>query len=86
MEPERWRQIDALLGRALGLDSSRRPDSLDEACAGDADLRNRIDALLSAHARAESLFEISALDLAAQTIADETRSMVGRQLSHACLS
>ena len=82
MTPERWRQIDALLGDALELESSRRDDFLDEACAGDEELRNRIDALLSAHAQAESFIEVPALALAAEAVADETRSMVGRQLNH----
>ena len=82
MKPERWRQIDALLGEALELESGRRDDFLNEACAGDEELRKRIDALLSAHAQAESFIEIPALALAAEAVADETRSMVGRQLNH----
>ena len=82
MKPERWRQIDALLGEALELESSRRDDFLNEACAGDEELRNRIDALLSAHKQAQTFIEVPALALAAEALADEKRSMVGRQLNH----
>ncbi|HET9219486.1 MAG TPA: protein kinase [Terriglobia bacterium] len=82
MKPERWRQIDALLGEALELESSQRDDFLNEACAGDEELRNRIDALLSAHEQAQTFIEVPALALAAEALADEKRSMVGRQLSH----
>src|SRR5262245_1307171 len=82
MELERWHQVDKLLGEALELDASRRSAFLDQVCAGDRELRGRIDALLAAHAQAESFIEVPALAAAAQPLADETRSMVGTQLGH----
>lgn len=57
MKPERWQHIDKLLGEALELDVSRRATFLDQVCAGDEDLRLRIDALLAAHEQTENYFE-----------------------------
>jgi Tol biopolymer transport system component len=82
MEPERWQQIDKLLGEALELEVSRRAAFLDQACAGDEELRRKIDALLAAHEHAESFIEAPAFAGIAQSLADEARSMVGRQLGH----
>src|SRR5262245_55501527 len=82
MRPERWQHIDKLLGEALELDASRRAAFLAQACAGDEELRRKIDALLAAHEQAESFIEAPAFAGIAQSIADEARSMVGRQLGH----
>jgi eukaryotic-like serine/threonine-protein kinase len=82
MEPERWRHIDKLLGEALELEVSQRAAFLDQACADDEVLRRKIDALLAAHEQAESFIEAPAFGEAAQALADEARSMVGRQLGH----
>jgi len=82
MKPERWQHIDQLLGDALALDSSRRAAFLDQMCAGDEELRLKIDALLAAHAQAESFIETPALAAAARSLADEARFMVGRKLGH----
>src|SRR5262249_52467700 len=71
-----------LLGEALQLEASRRAAFLDEVCTGDEELRRKIDALLSAHEQAESFFEVPAFASAAQVLADESQSMVGRQLGH----
>src|SRR5215475_950999 len=82
MKPERWQHIDKLLGEALELEASRRATFLDQGCAGDEELRRKIDALLAAHEQAESFIEVPAFASAAQGLADESRSMVGRHLGH----
>jgi eukaryotic-like serine/threonine-protein kinase len=82
MKPERWRHIDKLLGEALELEVSQRAAFLDQACADDEELRRKIDALLAAHEQAENFIEAPAFGEAAQALADEARSMVGRQLGH----
>ena len=82
MKPERWQHIDKLLGEALELEAGRRAAFVDEACAGDEELRRKIDALLAAHEQAESFIEVPAYAAAAQALADESQSMVGRQLGH----
>jgi serine/threonine protein kinase len=80
MKPERWHHIDNLLGEALEVEASQRAAFLDQACAGDEELRRKIDALLAAHLEAESFIEVPAFASAAQVLADE--SMVGQLLGH----
>lgn len=82
MTPERWQQIDKLLEEALELHASERGPFLDRNCAGDEPLRRKLDALLSAHKQAESFIEKPALEGAAQVLAEQARSIVGRQLGH----
>jgi Tol biopolymer transport system component len=82
MKPERWQHVDKLLGEALELDAGLRTAFLAKACAGDEELRRKIDALLAAHEQAESFIEVPAFARIAQSIADEAQSMVGRQLGH----
>ena len=57
MKPERWRQIDKLLERALEQKPDRRATFLDEACNGDAALRQEVEWLLSAHGKADGFTE-----------------------------
>lgn len=53
LNPERWRKIDEVLERALGIPPGERAGLLDEACSGDPDLRAEVESLLEAHERAE---------------------------------
>jgi eukaryotic-like serine/threonine-protein kinase len=80
MTPERWQQIDGLLEEALGRATNERAAFLDQACAGDEALRRKVDDLLAAHAQAENFIETPALEVEAKALAEQTRSMVGRQL------
>src|SRR5215813_9708224 len=86
MRPERWQHIDKLLGEALELEASRRAAFLDDACADDEELRLKIDGLLAAHEQAGSFIEAPAFAGIAQSLADEARSMVGRELGHYLVS
>jgi WD40 repeat protein/serine/threonine protein kinase len=45
-------RIESIFAAAVALPAQERPDHLDQACAGDADLRARVEALLRAHDRA----------------------------------
>jgi serine/threonine protein kinase len=74
--------MDQLLEEALARDANERAAFLDHACAGDEELRSKLDALLAAHERAESFIETPALEATAKALADQARSMVGRQLGH----
>lgn len=47
MTPERWEQVDRLLQAALDLDASDRSAFLDQACAGNKDLRREVESLLA---------------------------------------
>ncbi len=77
MDPERWQQIDKLLGEALEREPRDRRIFLEQACAGDAELRKEVEALLEAHEKAGSFVERPALDLIAQ---QPRQSLVERKL------
>jgi serine/threonine protein kinase/tetratricopeptide (TPR) repeat protein len=66
MQPERWRRIEELFHSALKVDERRRIAFLEESCAGDQDLRIRVEALLAHHKEAGSFLESPALELVAQ--------------------
>jgi serine/threonine protein kinase len=84
MNPERWRQIEALYQSALELQATDRASFLDEACAGDEELRREVESLLAANEGAEEqdgFLNQSALQVAAQAIAgDRAQSLVGRKI------
>ncbi len=65
MTPERWQQVDKLLEEALEQQPDRRAAFLDEACNGDAALRQEVESLLSAHGKAGDFIEAPALEVAA---------------------
>ncbi len=73
MTPERWQQVDRLLEQALEQESDRRDAFLDEACNGDAALRQEVESLLSAHGKAEGFTEAGPM----RTPAEENRCRRG---------
>ena len=72
MTPERWKQIDELLSATLALTIEKRTVFLDEACAGDDELRKEVENLLSADHHAGSSIEGSPKLLAADLIRTAT--------------
>ncbi|MEZ4701034.1 MAG: serine/threonine-protein kinase [Rhodothermales bacterium] len=50
-----WNRLEAILLAALELDDADRPGYLDQACAGDAALRQEIEDMLAAHEDAQAL-------------------------------
>jgi serine/threonine protein kinase/tetratricopeptide (TPR) repeat protein len=56
MKPERWRQVKDVLDKAMALNVPTRTAYLDEACAGDAELRSEVESLLGSHGRAGERF------------------------------
>jgi serine/threonine protein kinase len=82
MNPERWNQIDRLLDAALELSPDKRAAFLDQACAGDEELRKELDALLASDDGAHSFLEKPALEVAAKALVDKTDSMSGRTVGH----
>ena len=81
MTPERWQQIEKLYHSALKLEANSRTAFLEEACAGDEDLRHEVESLLAQQPQAESIVEASALGVTAQAMAEKRgQSLVGRQL------
>ena len=80
MEPDRWRKIDALLQAVHHLAAHERAAFLDEACAGDDELRREIESLL-AHGNSESaeyFLEDSAMKVTAQNLV-ERQDLSGRK-------
>jgi non-specific serine/threonine protein kinase/serine/threonine-protein kinase len=56
MRRERWQQVRQVFEKASGLDSEERAAYLDQACTGDADLRQEVESLLSSASLAGSVF------------------------------
>jgi serine/threonine protein kinase len=81
MEPERWKRIEDLYHAALHRDESARAAFLQESCNGEADLRREVESLLYYSQRADSFIETPALQLAAESFANQDadgRVMLGR--------
>src|ERR1044071_9161193 len=68
MTPERWQQIKAVLEEALERDPLERESYLDEACAGDPNLRSEVEALLDSHARSGDFIESPAYEVLADSL------------------
>jgi WD40 repeat protein/serine/threonine protein kinase len=79
MTPERWQQVDKIFQLAMDLEGSPRAAFLDEACAGDPDLRREVESLLASYAQAPSFLEAPALGAAADPLKDDDRA-VGRHI------
>jgi len=81
MTPERWQQVERLYQAALAREAASRSAYLDEACAGDPDLRQEVDSLLAAQVQGDVLFETPAIEVVARRLADQApRFEPGRQL------
>jgi len=72
--PERYRQINELFKAASGRDPKARPEFLAEACAGDNDLQQEVEAMLSADAHPDGFLEQPPGDLAADLLEDATET------------
>jgi hypothetical protein len=70
MTPERWRRAKELFHEALERAPAERDRMLAEACAGDAELRAEVEALIAAHERTGSFLDAPAYEVAAGMIAD----------------
>ena len=81
MDPQRWQRIRTLFEGALALDEAGRPAWLDAQCAGDAELRHEVDALLHADAKADTLAVAAVAPDLVQEIAASERAGQGRQLT-----
>jgi serine/threonine-protein kinase len=83
MKPERWQQIEQLYHAALKLEPSERSAFLQEACAGDEQLRREAESLLGYQQQAKSFIEIPAVQEAAQVLTESSaQSGVRRLIFH----
>src|SRR5262245_28242435 len=80
MTPERWQQVDKLFEQALEKEPDRRGPFLDEACVGDAELRQEVESLLAYDRQARQFINQPALQVTAEKLASEPPSLVGRKL------
>ena len=69
MEPERWKQIDALLQAVQERPSGERDCFLKDACVSDQALEREIRSLLASQEKAEKFLESPALEATARAIA-----------------
>jgi eukaryotic-like serine/threonine-protein kinase len=93
-DSRRWQKIEQLYQAALELEARRRTAFLAEACEGDAVLQGELESLLRADDQASRFLEITALEAAAQRVAEdrpdsilqrssETEArLIGRSISH----
>ena len=86
MTPDQWKKIDDLLDAALDLPPERHSAFLDEACAGDEELRRELASLLSAHEKAGSFIETTPAEGISTVFSerglDQAQTLVGRTLGH----
>lgn len=83
MTPERWKQVESLFHASLELPPSQRSAFLDEACAGDEELRREVASLIASHEQAHTFIESPPNDVAAGMLADQqAQSVIGRTLGH----
>jgi serine/threonine-protein kinase len=83
MKSEQWQQLDSLFHSALERELAKRAAFLEEACAGDESLRQRVEVLLTAHEEAGSFIERPAFEVEAQSVADDQdESAVGQTMGH----
>ncbi len=69
-DPERWRRIEALLDEMFERPAGERRAFLDEACAGNPELRAQMEALLTADEEAGGFLATPAHRAAAELLAD----------------
>src|SRR6266480_3212493 len=81
MTPERYRQIGEVYHAALELDANERTTLLERACAGDAELRQKVESLLNSNDQAKDFIEAPALAVAAEILADDADSLKGRMIA-----
>jgi eukaryotic-like serine/threonine-protein kinase len=67
MTPERWRDVQELLEKALAMAPSERSTYLNQACSSDPSLRQEVETLLAASANVRSSFLQSTPERAALT-------------------
>ena len=77
----RWQQVEKICQSALELEESQRAAFLEEACAGDEELRREVESLLRFDSRGDRFIEEPAVEVAAKMIAHEKpESLIGQQL------
>ncbi len=63
MDTERWQQVQELFGEALARDPDERPEYMDQACAGDPELRREVESLIAADAEDDTYLDVPIFNL-----------------------
>src|SRR6266508_106842 len=86
MELDRWKQIERLYHAALECEAEAREAFLDEACAGDEDLRREVAGLLACDVPSDSFIQSPAIEMAAwaKSISRSTPGSAARSPSNCC--
>ncbi len=84
MTPDRWNKIDQIFDVAMELPLERRASYLDEACAGDEELRKEVESLLVAHEKSGTFIETTPAKgmAAAFSLQFSPEALIGRTLGH----
>jgi Tol biopolymer transport system component len=75
MSPEKWKQVKAIFHAALEVAPAERATFLDQACAGEDDLRREVESLISSHERTGAFIDAPAFELAAQLLVDDANEL-----------
>ncbi len=82
---DRWRQIDAILDRALDVEPAAWPALVAEACGDDAELRREVESLLAEYGRLDAVLADDAGEVAASLVretedAQQADRLIGERL------
>jgi len=80
MTSDRWAEINRLYNSAVEVEEKKRSSFIEEACGGDEELRREVESLLAYDQQAQQLLDRPAMQMAAEKLAIEPPSLVGRKL------
>ena len=80
MTSNRWNEINRLYNAAVEVEAKERTSFLEEACGADMELRREVESLLAYDQQAQQLLDRPAIQMAAEKLAGEPPSLVGRKL------
>jgi len=77
---DRWEEINRICDAALEIAEASRPAFVREACQGDEELCREVESLLAYDQQAQQLLDRPAMQMAAEKLASEPASLVGKKL------
>ncbi len=83
MNSQRWQKIKGMFDAALEIDWPKRGEFLDNACAGDADLRNDVQKLINSFDDADGFMDKPAANEVASLILEPKETLKnGQRFAH----